>query len=88
MRTLLLASLFCSVSAVVVPQSALAAELCVGGPQPGCHATIQAAVDAAQDGDTIRVGPGTFAGGSRSTRTSRSWAPRRVRPRSRAAAPW
>ena len=46
-----------------MPQSALAAELCVGGPQPGCHATIQAAVDAAQDGDTISVGPGTFTGG-------------------------
>jgi hypothetical protein len=45
------------------PPPASAAELCVGGPQPGCHATIQAAVDAAQDGDTIRVGPGTFAGG-------------------------
>jgi hypothetical protein len=36
--------------------------LCVGD-RPGCYATIQAALDAAQDGDTIRVGPGGFAGG-------------------------
>ncbi len=36
--------------------------LCVGG-KPGCFATIQAAVDAAHDGDTITIAPGTFAGG-------------------------
>lgn len=36
--------------------------LCVGGG-PTCFATIQAAVDGAQDGDTITIGPGTFAGG-------------------------
>ena len=41
---------------------AAAAEVCVG-PAPGCFATIQGAVDAAHDGDTIRVGPGTFTGG-------------------------
>jgi len=35
---------------------------CVGSG-PGCYGTIQAAVDAARDGDTIAVGPGTFAGG-------------------------
>jgi fibronectin-binding autotransporter adhesin len=45
----------------VAAAPALAADLCVGGP--GCFATIQAAVDAAQDGDTIEIGPGTFAGG-------------------------
>jgi hypothetical protein len=39
-----------------------AATLCVGA-QPGCYATLQAAVDAANDGDTIAVGRGTFAGG-------------------------
>jgi len=33
------------------------------GAKPGCFATVQAAVDAAQDGDTIQIGPGTFAGG-------------------------
>jgi hypothetical protein len=36
-------------------------DLCVGGPH--CYPTIQSALDAAHDGDTIRVGPGTFAGG-------------------------
>jgi hypothetical protein len=38
------------------------ATLCVraGGH---CFSTIQAAVDAARDGDTIQIGPGTFAGG-------------------------
>jgi hypothetical protein len=34
---------------------------CVGGS--GCSATLQEAVDAAQDGDTITIGAGTFAGG-------------------------
>jgi hypothetical protein len=42
--------------------AAPSSDLCVGG-KPGCFATIQAAVDAAQDGDTIRIGAGTFAGG-------------------------
>jgi hypothetical protein len=37
-------------------------KLCVRSG-PGCFGTIQAAVDAARDGDTIAVGPGTFAGG-------------------------
>lgn len=36
--------------------------LCVGG-EPGCFASIQTALDAAQDGDTIAIGPGTFQGG-------------------------
>jgi hypothetical protein len=39
-----------------------AGRLCVGSG-PGCYATIQAAADAAHDGDTITVEPGTFAGG-------------------------
>jgi hypothetical protein len=39
-----------------------AASLCVGR-QPGCYGSIQAAIDAAPDGATITVGPGTFAGG-------------------------
>jgi hypothetical protein len=46
----------------IVAQPALAAALCVGG-SPGCYPTIQAAVNAAHDGDTITIGPGTFAGG-------------------------
>jgi fibronectin-binding autotransporter adhesin len=36
--------------------------LCVGSTA-GCFATIQAAVDASHDGDTIHVAAGTFAGG-------------------------
>lgn len=35
--------------------------LCVGGR--GCFPTIQLAIDAAHDGDTVTIGPGTFAGG-------------------------
>jgi len=44
-------------------QPVAAAEICVGGPGPGCLASIQDAVDAAGEGDTIRIGPGTYAGG-------------------------
>jgi hypothetical protein len=39
-----------------------AGTLCVGS-KPGCFSTIQAAVNAARDGDTIKIAPGTFAGG-------------------------
>jgi hypothetical protein len=38
-----------------------ASTLCVGGPH--CYSTVQAAVNAAQGGDTVRIGPDTFAGG-------------------------
>jgi hypothetical protein len=48
--------------ASVTAGSAIAATLCVG-PGPGCYATIQAGLDAANDGDTIDVAAGTFAGG-------------------------
>jgi hypothetical protein len=41
--------------------AATATLLCVGGPH--CYPTVQAALDASVDGDTIKVGPGTFAGG-------------------------
>jgi hypothetical protein len=41
---------------------ASAGSLCVGS-KPGCFSTIQAAIDAAHDGDTIQIGAGTFAGG-------------------------
>jgi hypothetical protein len=47
---------------VLVAQPALAANLCVGGG-PGCFSTLQAAVSAAHDGDTITVAPGRYAGG-------------------------
>lgn len=42
-------------------ESASKGSPCVGGPH--CYSTVQAAVDAASDGDVIRVGPGTFGGG-------------------------
>ena len=41
--------------------AAKATVLCVGGPH--CYPTVQAALDTSKDGDTIKVGPGTFAGG-------------------------
>jgi hypothetical protein len=36
--------------------------ICVA-KKPGCYATIQAAMNAAQDGDTISIAPGTYVGG-------------------------
>jgi hypothetical protein len=33
------------------------------GPGPHCYPTIQQAVNAAHDGDTVRVGPGIYTGG-------------------------
>ena len=44
-------------------QAGPSATLCVDTAKPGCFSTVQAAVNAAQDGDTIQIGPGTFAGG-------------------------
>ena len=40
-----------------------AAALCVQTGKPHCYPTLQAAVDAAHDGDTVKLGAGTFAGG-------------------------
>src|SRR5262245_26316304 len=42
---------------------ALADTLCVDGKKPSCFAQIQPALDAANDGDTIAVGQGTYTGG-------------------------
>jgi hypothetical protein len=36
--------------------------LCVGS-ESGCYSTLKAAIAAAHKGDTLRIGPGTFAGG-------------------------
>jgi len=47
--------------AAQAPATVAAASLCVGGS--GCYSTLGAAVAAAHDGDTITIGPGTFAGG-------------------------
>ncbi|TET53140.1 MAG: hypothetical protein E3J64_04050, partial [Anaerolineales bacterium] len=42
------------------PEAARAATLCVRPSGSGCYTSIQAAVDAAGDGDTIRVAEGTY----------------------------
>src|SRR5262245_7817635 len=66
MRRLILATLSttvcCGAASVAAHSITLPSTLCVG-KKPGCYATIQAAVDAAHDGDTITVAPGTYAGG-------------------------
>ena len=51
-----------SLSNNVVPVRTKGVKLCVGSGH-GCFATVQAAVDAAHDGDTVTIAPGTFAGG-------------------------
>src|SRR5262245_3732204 len=48
--------------AVATAASAPKNGLCVGS-DPGCYSSLQAAVDAAQDGDTVQVRSGTWAGG-------------------------
>jgi hypothetical protein len=47
---------------VIAAQPALAGSLCVGTGS-GCYPTIQAAVGAAHNGDTIVIRPGTYRGG-------------------------
>jgi hypothetical protein len=51
------------VGAGVAARPALADTLCVDATKPGCFAQLQPALDAAGAGDTIAIGPGTFAGG-------------------------
>jgi hypothetical protein len=46
----------------IAAQPALAGSLCVGTGS-GCYPTIQAAVNASHNGDTIVIGPGTYRGG-------------------------
>ena len=58
--SLLIASTCCLVAALA--PAAHATQRCVG-PAPGCARSLQAALDAAHDGDTIALGRGTFAGG-------------------------
>src|SRR5215468_4112956 len=48
--------------AVTRPAPARGRGLCVGVGN-GCFGTIQGALDAAADGDTISIGPGVFSGG-------------------------
>jgi hypothetical protein len=61
MRWLTLIGIAVAASLATAAAGRTASTLCVGGPH--CLATIQAALDAAGDGDTIRVAPGTYAGG-------------------------
>ncbi|MDX6571065.1 MAG: hypothetical protein QOC86_221, partial [Gaiellales bacterium] len=56
------ALLVCAAAAAVAVPSALASNRCVGSKH-GCYRAIQPAVDAASDGDVIRIAPGTYAGG-------------------------
>lgn len=50
------------VSGAATESARSAATLCVGA-KTGCFPTIQAALAAADDGDTLAISPGTFAGG-------------------------
>jgi hypothetical protein len=63
-KRLLVPLLAAGVAALVVGAAGRASSStvrCVGGPK--CFATLQAAVNAANDGDTIAINAGTFAGG-------------------------
>jgi Right handed beta helix region len=62
--------LLLATSAAVSSAAATSNSICVGH-RSGCYTTIQAAVDAARDGDTIRIGAGTFAGGVTITKSVR-----------------
>ena len=65
MKTLLCATAVALAAAAVAGAGAArtaTASPCVGS-QPGCYATIQAALDAAPDGATIKLLGGTFTGG-------------------------
>ena len=64
MKKMICAAAFLTVLWLIGAGSATATStLCVAQATPGCFATIQAAVDAASNGDTIRVAAGTYAGG-------------------------
>jgi hypothetical protein len=56
------ASLVGGASAGTAASAHRSATLCVG-QRPGCYHSLQPAFDAAADGDTIRIDPGTYAGG-------------------------
>lgn len=66
MRALVISILAISTAALVAAGPGAgrgpAAPLCVGS-QHGCYQTIESALDAAQDGDRIIVGHGTYTGG-------------------------
>jgi hypothetical protein len=58
----------CSLCGVLAAAPAFGAERCVGS-RAGCYPTLQAALDAARAGDTVRLGHGSFAGGATVTKT-------------------
>jgi hypothetical protein len=63
-RVTLIAGALTAIVLAIAPAASGASaanERCVGDPP--CFATIQKAVDVAHNGDVIRIGPGTFAGG-------------------------
>jgi pectin methylesterase-like acyl-CoA thioesterase len=58
-----LAALAATLATTAVDAKSQAARtLCVGS-KPACYSTIQGAVDAAHDGDTIAIAQGRYAGG-------------------------
>jgi hypothetical protein len=62
-RGLLVGAALASLALAGTSSSAQSAPtLCVGGTSPGCYGTIQAALAATNDGETIRVAAGTYAG--------------------------
>ena len=65
MKSIALAACVIGAAGVAFSASTAAAAprtLCVGS-KPGCFLTIQPAVNAAHDGDTIAIAPGTYPGG-------------------------
>jgi hypothetical protein len=74
-RLAVVAALLCTASLLILaPVSASparrSATLCVG-QHAGCFATIRAALRAAHNGDTIKIGRGTYAGGLTITKSVR-----------------
>ena len=59
---ILIAALACGAIGLTASAASATPELCVGS-HTGCFTTLQAALAAAADGDTIRLEAGTFAGG-------------------------
>ena len=70
MRLLVRGVVLTAALTVVLAPPAAAKTLCVAHGS-GCFRAIQPAVDAAHDGDVVRVGPGTFPGGVKLGRSVR-----------------
>lgn len=63
MRRLTMLALGLALVAGVTAWPARAAQTICVGKGPGCYSQLQPAFDAAHDGDTITIAPGTYAGG-------------------------